>query len=81
MNKLNKYIITKTYKTQKTWFIYAKDEPNAIESINEDKPNMTQERNTSCNIEEDDSMPKDDGSKSKEVLSILERLWNDNNNK
>ena len=23
----------------------------------------------------------DDGSRSKEVLSILERLWNDNNNK
>jgi hypothetical protein len=60
MSELKKYVITKTYKTQKTWFIYAKDEPNAIESINEDKPNMTQERNTSCNIEEDDSMPEDD---------------------
>lgn len=26
----------------------------------ENKPNMTQERNTSCNIEEDDYMPEDD---------------------
>ena len=39
----------------------------------EDKPNMTQERNTSCNIEEDDSMLEDD------LFSRLDRKYKNSN--